>query len=155
MLPDATKLMKRARRTARSVKNGPQIMRRLEEPDARGLLVEGAEEGIPSVSKVAPILLGEFNTTEIKLAPVKTLIGLCVRAILAEEGYERIERGVRTDADDELFSTGSVYAKADVDDAELEIDGIDELIELLATVSEKLLPAPARKRLTARLELLD
>jgi len=155
MLPDAPKLMKRARRAARSVTNGPQIMRRLEEPDARALLVEGAEEGIPSVSKVAPILLSEFNTTEIKLAPVKTLIGLCVRAILAEEGYERIERGVRTDADDELFSTGSVYAKADVDDAEPEADGTDDLIELLASVSEKLLTTAGRRRLTARLELMD
>jgi hypothetical protein len=80
--------------------------------------------------------------------------GLCVRAILVEEGYARVERGVRTDESDDLFTTGSVYAKAETEDDD-HADGSEELVELLAVVAEKLLTGGGRAKLMARLELLD
>ncbi len=99
-------------------------------------------------------MTSNFDIPNLRQSPVKTLIGLCVRAILAEEGYERVERGVRTEADGELFMTGSVYSKAEVEDED-GADGVNELVDLLVTVAEKLLTGADRARLTARLELLD
>lgn len=150
---DTAKLKKRVQRAARSVLMGPEIVDRLEEPDARALLVEGAQENMPSVSKVAMLLRDKFTAAVMTQPPVKTLVGMAVRAILAEEGYERVERGVRTDRTvDPVFSTGSVYALIKEDDEPVEIDEENELVELLATVGEKLLSESGRRRVAARLE---
>jgi hypothetical protein len=153
MLADTSKLRKRVRRAARSVRQGLEILDRLDEPDARALLVEGADESVPSVSKVASLLVDDFTAAVMSQPPVKTLVGMAVRAILAEEGYERVERGVRTDRSiDTVFSTGSVYAKIEPDDEPEELDGQEELIELLVAVGEKLLGEGGRRQLVARLE---
>ncbi len=153
MLADVSKLRKRVRRAARSVKQGTEILDRLEEADARALLVEGADESVPSVSKVAVLLQSEFTPALMAQPPVKTLVGMAVRAILAEEGYERVERGVRTDRSvDPVFSTGSVYAKVEPEEEPDQVDGENELVELLLTVGEKLLGVNGRRRVVARLE---
>ena len=153
MLLDTAKLRKRVRRAARSVKQGSEILDRLDQPDARALLVEGAEESVPSVSKVASLLVDDFTAPVMAQPPVKTLVGMAVRAILAEEGYERTERGVRTDRSvDTVFSTGSVYAKVEPEDEPEEVDGEDELVELLTMVAEKLLGEKSRRQVVARLE---
>ncbi len=147
--------MKRARRAAKAVTNGPRIMARLQEPDARALMIEGAEEEVPSVSKIAPLLLNDpcFEPAELRLAPVKTLIGQIVRAIMAEEGYERTERGVRTDDDDKLFSTGAVYAKAD-DDDDAPI-GEAKLVELVVTVCQTMMAPSSRLKVLSQLDFMD
>jgi hypothetical protein len=150
---DTAKLKKRVQRAARSVLMGPEILDRLEQPDARALLVEGAQENMPSVSKVAVLLRDKFTAAVMAQPPVKTLVGMAVRAILAEEGYERVERGVRTDRTvDPVFSTGSVYALIKEDDEPVEIGEENDLVELLATVGEKLLSESGRRRVAARLE---
>lgn len=152
MLPEAPKLMKRAKRAAKAVMHGTAIFNDMQAEPARSLLIEGAEEGVPSVGKVADLLHAKYND-HIKQTPVKTLVGLCARAILAEEGYELVERGVRVPADMSVvrvFSTGAVYAKADVSDDEDESD--DELVRLLVAVGERLLSEQDRKRVVEELK---
>ncbi len=153
MLADAPKLMKRATRAAKSVHQGTDILKILKTPKARALLIEGAEEEVPSVGKVADLLYAEFDD-HIRQTPVKTLIGLCVRAVLAEEDYELIERGVRVPADlseERVFSTGAVYAKADISTDDQDSDD-DELVRLLVAVGERLLSEKDRKRVVEELE---
>ena len=99
--------MKRARRTAVAVKDGPEILDYIAAPKSRGLLVSRAERGAPPVGAISESLLREFGRG-VKLAPVKQFIGMCVRAVLEEEGYSVAEKGVRI-KDDNVFSTGSVY----------------------------------------------
>jgi hypothetical protein len=48
-------------------------------------------------------------------------------------------KAVSTDDDDKLFGTASVYAKADDFEENEPANGVDELVELLAVVNEKIL----------------
>ena len=154
MLPDAPKLMKRATRSAKAVRHGTAILNRLKQPDARACMTKAADQGDPPVLGIVPILLAEFPAADIKLAPCKTLIGQIVRAVLAEEDYAWVERGVRTGTAgqaDHVFSTGSVYEKVETRDDDDNDNHDDELIDLIVAVSDKLMTEQARKRLIGRL----
>jgi hypothetical protein len=101
-----SRAMTRAFRTASAVRNGAEILDFISSPKIRALLVTQAERGSPPVGAISAQLLRRFPR-EVKLAPVKQFIGMCVRAVLEEEGYRVAEKGVRLT--DNLFRTGSVY----------------------------------------------
>ena len=48
---------------------------------------------------------------DVKLAPVKQFAGICVRAVLEEEGFELADTGVRL-SKDPVFRTGSVFTRS-------------------------------------------
>ena len=149
--------MKRAERAARTVKHGTDILTLLKTAKMRSLLVLGVQEGIPPVSKVSSPLIRVFSEDDLKTTPVKSFIGLSVRAVLAEEDCERVERGVRTNREtDPLFSTGSVYRQVDtaaLDDNEHQRS--DELIALVEAVCKGMLSKLDRKYLIQRLVAID
>jgi len=118
---DVKKLIRRVKRAAQTLHDGPAILEFLQTTAMRALLVQGAEEEVPPVSKVSEALLAEFGNA-IKPMPVKQFCGMAVKAVLAEEGWELEDTGVRI-YDDPLFRSGATYRKADegddVDDGEL------------------------------------
>ena len=154
MQTESAKLFKRAHRAARNVTNGSAILDVLAQPTSRTLLVEGVKEGVPPVVKIASLLLQQgYARADLTSFPVKAFIGQVVRAVLVDEGYDRVERGVRTGTlgkPDHLFTTGSVYAKINVAPGDKD-DGNDDLINLLVAVANKVLTAPARTKLIKRL----
>jgi hypothetical protein len=82
----------------------------IQEPKSRRLLVAAAEAGVPAVTAVSGKLQELVGLKDAKLAPVKQFTGLCVRAVLEEEGFEVVGAGVRL-SNDPVFSTGSVYRR--------------------------------------------
>ena len=109
------------------------------------------------MSKVSSPLIRVFSEDDLKTTPVKSFIGLSVRAVLAEEDCERVERGGRTNREtDPLFSTGSVYRQVDtaaLDDNEHQRS--DELIALVEAVCKGMLSKLDRKYLIQRLVAID
>lgn len=146
---ETKKIMRRAKRAAQALNEGPAILAFLQKPEMRALLVEGAKEDVPPVSKVSADLLEEFGDS-IKPMPVKQFIGMVVKAVLAEEGYELEDTGVRIH-DDPLFRSGSTYSKIEVDEDEDEVDDgelLRDVISKLATLS-----APQQRRLRELIEI--
>jgi hypothetical protein len=104
------KAMRRAARSARAVLHGPQILQFVQEPKTRRLLVAAAESGAPPVTAISGKLLQLISAKDAKLMPLKQFAGLCVRAVLQEEGFEVAETGVRV-SNDPIFRTGSTYRR--------------------------------------------
>jgi hypothetical protein len=102
--------MQRARRSARAVPHGTEILEFMQEPKTRRLLVAAAEAGVPAVTAISGKLQALVGLKDVKLAPVKQFTGLCVRAVLEEEGFELAGVGVRL-SNDPVFRTGSVYRR--------------------------------------------
>jgi len=142
--------MRRARRAARTVKRGVEMLDRLRQPDAIDLLKEAVRNEMPPVSAVSSLLLNEFGPG-VKEYPVRKVLGLCVRAVLNDEGYQVAQSGVRLH-DDPVFSTGSTYEKMpdQPEDAVAEDDD-DDLVELLVKVATRLGDGQ-RRRIVAQLE---
>jgi len=109
-----SRAMRRAVRSARAVLHGPQILEFVKEPKTRRLLVAAAESGVPPVTAVSGRLLQLIPEKDAKLMPLKQFTGLCVRAVLEEEGFEVAETGVRV-SNDPVFRTGSTYRRIQVD----------------------------------------
>jgi hypothetical protein len=109
-----SKAMRRAARSARAVLHGPEILELVREPKTRRLLVAAAESGAPPVTAVSDRLLQLVPVKDAKLMPLKQFTGLCVRAVLEEEGFEVAETGVRVSRDP-VFRTGSTYRRIQVD----------------------------------------
>jgi hypothetical protein len=105
-----SKAMRRAARSARAVLHGPEILELVREPKTRRLLVAAAESGAPPVTAVSDRLLQLIAVKDAKLMPLKQFAGLCVRAVLEEEGFEVAETGVRVSRDP-VFRTGSTYRR--------------------------------------------
>jgi hypothetical protein len=105
-----SKAMQRARRAARAVIHGDRILEYMTSRAARKLLVSAAEAGQPPVASVSHDI-ERIAKADSKLAPVKQFAGLCIRAVLQEEGFEVAETGVRL-SNDRIFRTGAVYRKA-------------------------------------------
>jgi hypothetical protein len=105
-----SKAMRRAARSARAVLHGPEILELVREPKTRRLLVAAAESGAPPVTAVSDRLLQLIAVKDAKLMPLKQFTGLCVRAVLEEEGFEVAETGVRVSRDP-VFRTGSTYRR--------------------------------------------
>ena len=100
-----TKSMRRAERAATALVNGEAILETLK--TARTRLIAAAKQSRPPVAAVSTTLL-EKHGNEIKQTPVRQFIGLAVRAILEEAGFEVAYTGVRINGDP-VFRTGSVY----------------------------------------------
>jgi hypothetical protein len=109
-----SKAMRRAARSARAVLHGPEILELVLDPKTRRLLVAAAESGVPPVTAVSGRLLQLIPVKDAKLMPLKQFTGLCVRAVLEEEGLEVAETGVRV-SNDPVFRTGSTYRRIHVD----------------------------------------
>lgn len=105
-----SKSMVRAQRAARRVPHGSEILEFLSGPKSRKALVAAAVEGEPPVAAISKEFAALVGPKDLKLAQVKQYAGLCIRAILEEEGFEIERTGVWL-GDDPVFSTGSVYRK--------------------------------------------
>ena len=104
------KAMQRAQRSARAVLHGPKILEFVSTPKVRAKLITAADTGAPPVTAISAALKTLVGTADTKLAPVKQFTGLCVRAVLEEEGFELAETGVRL-SNDPVFRTASVYRR--------------------------------------------
>jgi hypothetical protein len=100
-----SKSMRRAERAAATLLKGRDILETLKMH--RRELVASAKQQRPPVSAVSQKLLDEFGQ-DIKRLPVKQFVGLAVRAILEEAGFDIAYSGVRI-SDDPVFTSGSVY----------------------------------------------
>ena len=105
-----SKAMRRATRSARALRHGPEVLELIQEPKTRRLLVAAAERGEPPVTAISDKLLQLIPAKDAKLMPLKQFAGLCVRAVLEEEGFEVAETGVRV-SNDPVFRTGSTYRR--------------------------------------------
>ena len=108
----ASKLMRRAERNARVISRGDDILSLMKKANTRHKLVAAAKAGAPPVTAISAQLRALVGS-DAKLAAVKQFAGLCVRAVLEEEGYELTEKGVRISTDP-IFRTGSTYRRAAV-----------------------------------------
>ena len=102
-----TRSMRRAERAASALVNGTEILDALK--GARRDLVASAKQSRPPVAAVSGMLLERFGA-EVKRLPVRQFIGLAVRAILEDAGFEVAYSGVRINGDP-IFASGSVYRK--------------------------------------------
>src|SRR5271157_2289865 len=113
-----TKSMQRAERAATALVNGEAILGTLKAQRPR--LIAAAKQSRPPVAAVSEALLEEHGE-EIKKTPVRQFVGLAVRAILEEAGYEVAYTGVRINGDP-VFRTGSVYRLRTDEDEAPEVD---------------------------------
>jgi len=102
--------MRRATRSARAVAHGPEILGFLKSESSRELLRLTADSGAPPVAAISADIIQLIGLEDAKLAPVKQFVGVCVRAILEEAGYQPAARGVRL-SKDPLFRTGTTYER--------------------------------------------
>ena len=105
-----SKAMRRATRSARALRHGPDVLELIQEPKTRRLLVAAAERGEPPVTAISDKLLQLVPVKDAKLMPLRQFAGLCVRAVLEEEGFEVAETGVRV-SNDPIFRTGATYRR--------------------------------------------
>jgi hypothetical protein len=138
--------MQRARRSARAVLHGTQILEFMKEKKTRRLLVGAAETGAPPVTAISSALKTLVGIPDAKLTPVRQFAGLCVRAVLEEEGFELAETGVRL-SNDPVFRTASVYRRNSASDSK---DLLDRLVESLTDDEAKRLKTLLRHRADRR-----
>jgi hypothetical protein len=105
-----SKAMRRATRSARAILHGPKILEQIQQTKVRRLLVAAAQSGVPPVTAISDKLLEILPRKDAKLTPVKQFAGLCVRAVLEEEGFDVAETGVRV-SNDPVFRTGATYRR--------------------------------------------
>jgi hypothetical protein len=103
-----SKAMVRAQRSSRRVPKGREILEFLTAAKTRKRLVATAAEGEPPVAAISHDLAKLVGPKDLALAQLKQFVGICVRAILEEEGYEIERTGVWLGSDP-VFSTGAVY----------------------------------------------
>ncbi len=102
------KTMRRAIRSARAVTHGPKILEFLGTRDNRHALAVAAKAGVPPVTAISTALIKEIGADDAGQIRVKQFVGVCVRAILEEEGFEVAAKGVRV-SNDPVFRTGTTY----------------------------------------------
>jgi len=98
---------------------------------------------VTAVSSALKTLVG---ATDAMLAPVKQFTGLCVRAVLEEEGFELAETGVRL-SNDPVFRTGSVYRRNSASDSK---DLLARFVESLSDDEARRLKTLLRQRADQR-----
>ena len=101
-----SKSMRRAERSARAITHGAKILQFVQSPSVRQRLVQAAELGSPPVTAISSDVQKLVGKKDAKLPPIKQYTGLCVRAVLEEEGFELVQTGVRV-SKDPIFRTGS------------------------------------------------
>lgn len=125
--------MVRARRAARNVPKGADVLEFLNSAKGRKLLVATAAAGDPPVSAISGDLTKILSAKDLKLTPVKQFVGLAVRAVLEEEGFEVARTGVWL-GNDPVFSTGAVYQKVSKPSADAADDLLGRFVEMLSDV---------------------
>jgi hypothetical protein len=105
-----SRIMQRAQRSTRAVLHGAEILKFVQQAKTRRLLIAAAESGAPPVTAISGKLQELVGPIDAKLHPVRQFTGLCVRAVLEEEGFEVAQTGVRL-SNDPVFRTASVYKR--------------------------------------------
>jgi hypothetical protein len=108
-----SKAMRRAVRSARAVLHGARILEFVQDPKTRQKLITAAVAGAPPITAISSRLAELVGVKDVKLQPVKQFAGICVRAVLEEEGFRVAARGVRV-SNDPVFRTGSTYERIPV-----------------------------------------
>jgi hypothetical protein len=130
--PMNSRAMRRAVRSARAVLHGFQILEFAKEPRTRRLLAAAADSGVPPVTAISGKLLQFIPAKDAKLTPLKQYAGLCVRAVLEEEGFEIADTGVRV-SKDPIFKSGATYRRV-----QAEKSGTPALlVRLILTLTEE------------------
>jgi hypothetical protein len=125
-----SKAMKRAERSARAVRHGPKILQFIQNDKTRARLAHAAELGSPPVTAISSDLYKLVGKKDAKLPPIKQFTGLCVRAVLEEEGFELVQTGVRV-SNDPIFRTGSVYQRSQKHETQPASDLLARFIQCL------------------------
>ena len=139
-----SRAMRRASRSAPALLQGEEIFRFVTGKSTRKKLVAAAAEGLPPVSAISADLRERFEAAQIKRPVIKQFVGLCVRAVLEEEGYEVYRTGVRLHRDP-VFTTGSVYRPVQLENRAKTATAVERMLTAL-TESEALLAARALER---------
>jgi hypothetical protein len=139
-----SKAMRRATRSARAVVHGAQILQMIQQPKVRRTLVAAAESGVPPVTAISGKIPETIPARDAKLPPVRQFIGLCVRAVLEEEGFEVAEAGVRV-SNDPIFRTGSTYRRMQADSKAIS-DLLTRFVESLTDQEASQVDSLLRKR---------
>jgi len=143
-----SKSMVRAQRAARRVPHGPEILEFLSSAKTRKVLVAAAADGEPPVAAISREFAALAGPKDLKLAQVKQYAGLCIKAILEEEGYEIERTGVWL-GDDPVFSTGAAYRKVSSGSGERSGDFLTRFVGMLneqeAGILQELLEARRKK----------
>jgi hypothetical protein len=127
---NTTKSMRRAERASTALVNGEAILATLKAEQPR--LVAAAKQSRPPVAAVSETLLNRHGDAITEL-PVRQFVGLAVRAILEDAGFEVAYTGVRI-KDDPVFRTGSVYRPRSKDhDAAKADDALDRMMKSLSS----------------------
>ncbi|MDO8876242.1 MAG: hypothetical protein Q8M24_04815 [Pseudolabrys sp.] len=140
-----SKSMVRAQRAARRVPHGSEILELLSSPKSRKALVAAAIEGEPPVAAISKEFAALVGPKDLKLAQVKQYAGLCIRAILEEEGFEIERTGVWL-GDDPVFSTGSVYRKVTSGPAGHRNELLERFVKVLTQEEARILQDLLSKR---------
>lgn len=126
----SSKSMRRAERAATSLVKGEAILATLKKEQPR--LVAAAKQSRPPVAAVSGVLLKKHGDAVTEL-PVRQFVGLAVRAILEEAGYEVAYTGVRINGDP-VFRTGSVYRpRTDDHEAPQKDDVLERMLRALTS----------------------
>jgi len=144
-----TRTMRRAVRSARAILHGPQILELVQQPKVRRALISAAESGVPPVSAISGSLIGVISAKDAKLTVIKQFVGLCVRAVLEQEGFDVAQTGVRLSGDP-IFRTGATYTRAPHspnDKARLLVRILETLTDDEASEAVALLRRRARRRI--------
>jgi hypothetical protein len=108
-----SKSMRRATRSAPAIARGKEILGLITLQASRKKLVAAAEAGFPPVTAISAALAEALGPKTAKLPPNKRFAGLCVRAVLEDEGFMQAARGIRI-SNDPVFQSGSTYERVAV-----------------------------------------
>jgi|SRR5665213_1612738 len=104
-----SKAMRRVERSAKVLMGGDKILRLARQPAIRKKLVKAARSGEPPITAISQSAMALLGKEAVSTSSIKQFIGLCVRAVLEEEGFEPARAGVRVY--DPIFKRGSVYRR--------------------------------------------
>lgn len=130
----STRAMMRAKRAAHALHRGNEILDFLGQRAVRASLIAAAEAGVPPLAAISERLKAKIGE-EITSLPVRSFVGICVRAILEEEGFEVAEKGVRISGDP-VFRVGSVYRRVNAVAAHPKAGNIKVLKAVLDALDE-------------------
>lgn len=122
-----SRAMTRAKRAAHTLNRGNEILEFLSQQAVRVSLIAAAEAGVAPISSVSKILKAKIGD-DITSLPVKSFVGICVRAILEEEGFEVVQKGVRI-SNDSVFRSGSVYRRVGTNGVIHQAGEIDKVVK--------------------------
>lgn len=124
-------LIRKATRASKSIVEGDKLLSALTSPRYINAMKEGVLEEVPPVSKISHMLKEQFpEKPDLRSTPVRQFIGMAVRAILSDQGYELEESGVRI-PDDPVFRSGSTYRPRATSEVEEDDDILARFVAML------------------------